>query len=261
MFQPLFDEYFQPPSSVVSSVLPVALSLHANTTGTPSSTSIDQDAPSAKERIKFEESFAPIACIEAIRIFVANAANKNMEIYQIDVKTAFLNGGLREEVYASQPEGDVDPTIFIRKEGKDILMFPRHLSKGEKYALEILKKYGMDSSDSVDTPMVDRTKLDKDLQGKIVNPTHYRGTAYRKALTCSKTDLSIPKRNHEYGPLGLIVYIRDLVDFGVTIYSIPILKKALYLLKKVLLVRGEAKKASKRRMTRMTRLTTDCFFG
>ncbi|GJY00626.1 retrovirus-related pol polyprotein from transposon TNT 1-94, partial [Tanacetum coccineum] len=52
-----------------------------------------------EEGIDFEESFAPIARIEAIRIFLANAANKNMTIYQIDVKTAFLNGELREVVY------------------------------------------------------------------------------------------------------------------------------------------------------------------
>ncbi|GKA95384.1 retrovirus-related pol polyprotein from transposon TNT 1-94, partial [Tanacetum coccineum] len=57
-----------------------------------------------EEGIDFEESFAPVACIEAIRIFVANAANKNMTIYQMDVKTAFLNGELHEEVYAKPTE-------------------------------------------------------------------------------------------------------------------------------------------------------------
>ncbi|GKA86725.1 retrovirus-related pol polyprotein from transposon TNT 1-94 [Tanacetum coccineum] len=62
-----------------------------------------------KEGIDFEESFAPVARIEAIRIFIANAASKNMIIYQMDVKTAFLNGELKEEVYVSQPEGFVDP--------------------------------------------------------------------------------------------------------------------------------------------------------
>ncbi|GJR97788.1 retrovirus-related pol polyprotein from transposon TNT 1-94 [Tanacetum coccineum] len=61
-----------------------------------------------EEGIDFEESFAPVARIEAIRIFVANAAHKNMTIYQMDVKTAFLNGELKEEVYVSQPEGFVD---------------------------------------------------------------------------------------------------------------------------------------------------------
>nr|GEV26738.1 RNA-directed DNA polymerase, eukaryota [Tanacetum cinerariifolium] len=62
-----------------------------------------------KESIDFEESFAPVARIEAIRIFIANVASKNMTIYQMDVKTAFLNGELKEEVYVSQPEGFVNP--------------------------------------------------------------------------------------------------------------------------------------------------------
>ncbi|GKD86027.1 retrovirus-related pol polyprotein from transposon TNT 1-94, partial [Tanacetum coccineum] len=62
-----------------------------------------------EEGIDFEESFALVARIEAIRIFIANSASKNMTIYQMDVKTAFLNGELKEEVYVSQPEGFVDP--------------------------------------------------------------------------------------------------------------------------------------------------------
>nr|GEX52745.1 retrovirus-related Pol polyprotein from transposon TNT 1-94 [Tanacetum cinerariifolium] len=154
-----------------------------------------------EEVIDFKESFALVARIEAIRIFVANAANENMIIYQMDIKTAFLNGEPHEEVYVSQPKGfidqdnpthvyklkkalyglkqaphawydmlssfllsqkfskgAVDPTLFIKKDGKDILM--------TKYALEILKKNGMDPSDTVNTHMVDRTKLDEDLQGK-----------------------------------------------------------------------------------------------
>ncbi|GJW79828.1 integrase, catalytic region, zinc finger, CCHC-type containing protein [Tanacetum coccineum] len=61
-----------------------------------------------EEGIDFEESFAPVARIEAICIFIANAAHKNMMIYQMDIKTAFLNGELKEEVYVSQPEGFVD---------------------------------------------------------------------------------------------------------------------------------------------------------
>ncbi|GKD88740.1 retrovirus-related pol polyprotein from transposon TNT 1-94, partial [Tanacetum coccineum] len=61
-----------------------------------------------EEGIDFKESFAPVARIEAIRILVAYAAHKNMIIRQMDVKTAFLNGELKEEVYVSQPEGFVD---------------------------------------------------------------------------------------------------------------------------------------------------------
>ncbi|GKF83670.1 retrovirus-related pol polyprotein from transposon TNT 1-94, partial [Tanacetum coccineum] len=61
-----------------------------------------------EDGIDFEESFASVARIDAIRIFVANAANKKMMIYQMDVKTAFLNGELKEEVYVSQPKGFFD---------------------------------------------------------------------------------------------------------------------------------------------------------
>nr|GFA50622.1 retrovirus-related Pol polyprotein from transposon TNT 1-94 [Tanacetum cinerariifolium] len=61
-----------------------------------------------EEGINFEESFAPVARLEAIQIFLAYAAHKNMVVYQMDVKTAFLNGNLREDVYVSQPDGFVD---------------------------------------------------------------------------------------------------------------------------------------------------------
>nr|GEY65636.1 copia protein [Tanacetum cinerariifolium] len=70
-----------------------------------------------EDGIDFEESFSPVAHIEAIRIFVANAASKNMTIYQMDVKTSFLNGELKEEVHVSQSEGFVDldhPTHVYR---------------------------------------------------------------------------------------------------------------------------------------------------
>ncbi|KAJ9538141.1 hypothetical protein OSB04_030874 [Centaurea solstitialis] len=60
--------------------------------------------------IDYDETFAPVAIIEAIRIFLAYAAHKNFTVYQMDVKTAFLNGELKEEVYVSQPKGFVDRT-------------------------------------------------------------------------------------------------------------------------------------------------------
>nr|GFB14122.1 copia protein [Tanacetum cinerariifolium] len=62
-----------------------------------------------EEGIDFEESFSPVARLEAIRIFLAYAAHNNMVVYQMDMKTAFLNGNLREDVYVSQPDGFVDP--------------------------------------------------------------------------------------------------------------------------------------------------------
>ncbi|GKG49268.1 retrovirus-related pol polyprotein from transposon TNT 1-94, partial [Tanacetum coccineum] len=61
-----------------------------------------------EEGIDFEESFAKVAKLEAIRIFLAFAAHMNMVVYQMDVKTAFLNGNLREEVYVSHPNWFMD---------------------------------------------------------------------------------------------------------------------------------------------------------
>nr|GFC00027.1 hypothetical protein [Tanacetum cinerariifolium] len=66
-----------------------------------------------EEGINFEESFAPVARLEAILIFLTHAEHKNMVVYQMDVKTAFLNGNLREEVYVSQPD---------RRNGNDLLL-------------------------------------------------------------------------------------------------------------------------------------------
>ncbi|GJS50265.1 retrovirus-related pol polyprotein from transposon TNT 1-94 [Tanacetum coccineum] len=62
-----------------------------------------------KEGIDFEESFAPVARLEAVRLFIAHATHKTFIVYQMDVKTAFLYGPLKEEVYVNQPDGFVDP--------------------------------------------------------------------------------------------------------------------------------------------------------
>ncbi|GJU64135.1 retrovirus-related pol polyprotein from transposon TNT 1-94, partial [Tanacetum coccineum] len=210
-----------------------------------------------EEGLDFEESFALVARLEAIRIFIANAASKNMTDNQMDVKTAFLNGELKEEVYVSQPEGFVDPdrpnhvyrlkkalyglkqaprawydtlskfllakgfskgvldpTLFIWKTGKhtlhvqiyvDDIIFaltdpkdclqisqnPRGIFINQsKYANEILKKFDLHKSDPVDTPMVERTKLDEDLSDIPIDQTHYHGmVGCLMYLTASRPDL------------------------------------------------------------------------
>ncbi|GKB91946.1 retrovirus-related pol polyprotein from transposon TNT 1-94 [Tanacetum coccineum] len=114
-----------------------------------------------EEEIDFEESFTLVTRIEAIRIFVANAANKNMMIFQMVIKTAFLNGELKEEVYSSQPEGFVD---------KDN---PSHVYKLKKALYDL--KQAPCACDSVDTPMVEKNNLDEDLHGTPVGATLYRG--------------------------------------------------------------------------------------
>ena len=61
------------------------------------------------EGTDFDETFAPIAKLESIRILLAMASHLNFKLYQMDIKSAFLNGILQEEVYVEQPKGFVDP--------------------------------------------------------------------------------------------------------------------------------------------------------
>nr|GEY62515.1 hypothetical protein [Tanacetum cinerariifolium] len=246
-----------------------------------------------EDGINFEESFAP------------------------DVKTAFLNDNLREDVYASQPDGFVDPdypnhvyklkkalyglkqasrawydmlslfllsqdfskglvdpTLFIRKNGNDLLLVQIYVDdiilaaptlelcdlfadlmcskfkmsmmgkisfflgiqisqnpKGifinqSKYALESLKKYGFESCDPVDTPMVEKSKLDEDKEGKAVDPSHYRGMIGTLLyLTASRPDLQFaicmcaryqaqPTEKHVHAVKRIFRYLRGTVHRG-----------------------------------------------
>nr|GEY63298.1 copia protein [Tanacetum cinerariifolium] len=110
-----------------------------------------------EEGIDFEESFTPVARLEVVWIFVAYAAHKSFPIYQMDMKTEFLNGPLKEEVYVAQPEGFVDPD---------------HPEKA-KYALQILHKHGKEKGQSIGTPMAKKPKLDADLSGNPLDQTCY----------------------------------------------------------------------------------------
>ncbi|GJT39884.1 retrovirus-related pol polyprotein from transposon TNT 1-94 [Tanacetum coccineum] len=231
-----------------------------------------------EEGIDFEESFTPVARLEAVRMFIGYAAHKNITIFQMDVKTAFLNGPLKEEVYVSQPKGFiepefpdhvyslkkalyglkqaphawydklssfliehgftkgiVDPTSFTRRHGEYILLvqvyvifgstnpdFSKHFANlmknnfemsmmGElkfflglqvhqssrgifisqsQYAIELLKKHGLDECVSMSTPMATE-RLDADLQGTPTDQMTYRrmigGLMY---LTAGRPDIS-----------------------------------------------------------------------
>ncbi|GJR55078.1 retrovirus-related pol polyprotein from transposon TNT 1-94 [Tanacetum coccineum] len=268
-----------------------------------------------EEGIDFEEDFSPVARLDVIQIFLAYAAHINMIIYQTNVKMAFLNGILREEVYVSQPngfvdqdnpyhvyklkkalyglkqaphawfdlllkflltqefsKGTVDPTLFIRRQGKDILLVqiyvddiifasttpelcdqfskimcskfkmslmgkisfflrlqisqsPRGIFINQsKYTLKSLRKYDMESSDPVDTPMVEKSKPDENTQGKAVDPTHYPGMiGTLMYLTASRPDLTFavctcaryqakPTEKHLHVVKRIFKYLRGTVN-------------------------------------------------
>nr|GEY63798.1 retrovirus-related Pol polyprotein from transposon TNT 1-94 [Tanacetum cinerariifolium] len=233
-----------------------------------------------QEGVDFEESFAPVARLEAARLFIAYAAHKSFTVYQMDVNTVFLYGPLKEEVYVNQPDGfvdpyhpdkvyrlkkalyglkqaprawsdelfnflvskgfskaSIDPTLFITKHRGDILLvqiyvddiifgstnpniskrfeklmhskfemcmmgelkfflgiqihqFPHGIFINQtKYAQEILIKHGMNSCDSVGTPMATK-HLDADLSGTPIDQTKYRSMVEALMyLTASRPDI------------------------------------------------------------------------
>nr|GEW39963.1 Gag-Pol polyprotein [Tanacetum cinerariifolium] len=114
LFQPLFDELLTPPPSVDNPALEVIAPntevIKTNEFGgvLKNKAKLVAQGLRKEEGIDFEESFASVARIEVIHIFIANFAHKNMTFFQMDVKTAFLNGELKEEVYLSQAKGFVD---------------------------------------------------------------------------------------------------------------------------------------------------------
>ncbi|GKA75686.1 retrovirus-related pol polyprotein from transposon TNT 1-94 [Tanacetum coccineum] len=123
-----------------------------------------------EEGVDFEESFALVARLDAIRIFLAYATHMNMVNGCKDgiLEWHSARRSLRHPTGREFSKGTVDPTLFIRRQGKDLLLIsqsPRSIFINQsKYALESLKKYGMKSSDPVDTPMVEKSKLDEDTQ-------------------------------------------------------------------------------------------------
>ncbi|GKA16210.1 retrovirus-related pol polyprotein from transposon TNT 1-94 [Tanacetum coccineum] len=156
-----------------------------------------------EEGIDFEESFALVALLEAVRMFIAYTGHKNFTVFQMDVKTTFLNGPLKDEVYVSQPDSFVDPDFpyhvyKLKKALYGLKQAPRAFHQSSRgifisqsqYAIELLKKHGMDECDSMSTPMA-TAKLDADLQGTPTDQTKYhnmiRGFIY---LTANRPDIA-----------------------------------------------------------------------
>nr|GFA80044.1 hypothetical protein [Tanacetum cinerariifolium] len=167
LLQLLFDEYFRPPSSIDHPITKVDALEPVVSTSTPSSTSVNQDAPSPKscwieamqeelnefERLNVWELVPHPDCV----IIIILKWIYKVKLYELgDVKTASLNDTVCEEVYVSQPDGLVDPEN------------PNHVYKLKK-ALNGLKQAPLD------TPMVEKSKLDEDPQGKAVDPIGYYG--------------------------------------------------------------------------------------
>ncbi|GKE67413.1 retrovirus-related pol polyprotein from transposon TNT 1-94 [Tanacetum coccineum] len=171
--------------------------------------------------IDFEESFAPVARPDRCKDGIIEWYFAPRVWY--DLLSSFL-------LSQGFSKGTVDPTLFISRKGKDILLIsqsPRGIFLNQsKFSLESLKKYGMESCDPVDTPMVEKSKLDEDTQGKAVDPTHYRGMiGTLMYLTSSRPDLvyavcmcaryeARPTEKHLHAVKRIFRYLRGTVNRG-----------------------------------------------
>jgi hypothetical protein len=272
---------------------------------------------SQKEGIGYEETFAPVARLEAIRILLAFSVAKGFKLHQMDVKSAFLNGVLEEEMYVRQPQGSesekyphrvyklrkalyglkqaprawygrlrgflfergfemgkVDQTLFLLRQGRDILIvqvyvddidfggmsnslvarFAEDMSRefemsmmGElqfflglqikqskegtfvhqaKYTKDIVRKFKMEDSKAMTTPMSTTTALDADEEGEHVDQKEYRSMIGSLLyLTATRPDIQFsvclcacfqasPRTSHWQAVKRIFRYLRHTPDFG-----------------------------------------------
>nr|GEV77876.1 hypothetical protein [Tanacetum cinerariifolium] len=168
-----------------------------------------------EERIDFKESFAPVARVEAIRIFLAYVTHKSFIVFQMDVETAFLHGTLKEYMYICQPKGfiDADHPRHVYKLKKAIyglkqapkawygeMMFFLGLQVNQSpygifinqsnCVLEILKKYGMETCDPVGTLIKIKDRLSLGKNRTLVDATKYHSMiGALMYLTSSRPDI------------------------------------------------------------------------
>nr|GEV00557.1 integrase, catalytic region, zinc finger, CCHC-type, peptidase aspartic, catalytic [Tanacetum cinerariifolium] len=251
LFQPMFDELLNPPPSVVhqapeviapiGDVIPL---VQDDSTGSPSSTTVGQDAPSASKShttTEIQSSVSPQEVKEdnldievahmrndpllGVPIIEVTSAQSSSTTYKdaltqscwIEAMQEELNEFERIEVLELVPRPD---KVMISQSPRSIFI------NQSKYALESLKKYGFESYDPVDTPMVEKSKLDEDKEGKVVDPSHYRGMIGTLLyLTASRPDLQFaicmcaryqvrPTEKHVHAVKRIFRYLRGTVHRG-----------------------------------------------
>nr|GEU45590.1 retrovirus-related Pol polyprotein from transposon TNT 1-94 [Tanacetum cinerariifolium] len=155
-----------------------------------------------KEGVDFEESFAPVARLEAVRLFIAYAAHKSFTIYQLDVKTTFLYGPLKKEVYVNQPD-----VLLIHIIQTKFIVSRRQLRA------------------CVGTPMATK-HLDADLSGTLVDQMKYRSmVGALMYLTASRPDImhatcycacyqAKPTEKHLTAVKRVFRYLKDTINMG-----------------------------------------------
>nr|GEY55766.1 hypothetical protein [Tanacetum cinerariifolium] len=147
-------------------------------------------------------------------------------VFQMDVKTVFLNGILKEEVYVSQPSGFVSKQYPDHVYALDKALYGFKQAPQSKYILDILKRFGMENYDTVPTLMVEQAKLKLDLVGKPVDHTDYRSMiGSLMHVTSSRPDIMFatcmcaryqanPNVDHVSGVKRIFRYLKRTINLG-----------------------------------------------
>ncbi|GJV91292.1 ribonuclease H-like domain-containing protein [Tanacetum coccineum] len=175
-----------------------------------------------EEGIDYDEVFALVARIEAIRLFLAYALFMNFIVYHMDVKSAFLYGKIEEEIYIYQPPGFEDPKFPDRVMQKEDGIF---ISQ-DKYVDEILKKFGFLTVKTASTPMETSKPLMKDENAEDVDVHLYRSMiGSLMYLTSSRPDIMFvvcacarfqvtPKVSHLHAMKRIFRYLKGKPKLG-----------------------------------------------
>ncbi|GJY55634.1 putative reverse transcriptase, RNA-dependent DNA polymerase [Tanacetum coccineum] len=184
-----------------------------------------------EEGIDYDEVFAPVTKIEAIRLFLAYASFKDFVVYQMDVKSAFLYGKIEEEVYVCQPPGFEDPKFPDKVYKVEKALYGLHQAPRacqDKYVDEILKKFGFSTVKTTSTPMETLKPLLKDAKAEDVDVHLYRSMiGSLMYLTASRLDIMfvvcacarfqvIPKVSHLHAVKRIFIYLKGQLKLGLS---------------------------------------------
>ncbi|GJS01238.1 retrovirus-related pol polyprotein from transposon TNT 1-94 [Tanacetum coccineum] len=188
-----------------------------------------------------EATFALVARIKAIRLLRAYAASKDFIVFQMDVKTVFLNGILKVEVYVSQPQGFVSTkypnhvyalhkVVYGLKQAPRVWLQVNQFSNGifinqSKYINDISKRFGMENCDMVPNPMVEQAKLNLDLVGKPVDQFRSMigsmmyltsGRPHIMFATCMCARYQANPNEHHVSAKRIFKYLKGTINLGLS---------------------------------------------
>eukprot|EP00253_Pinus_taeda_P021226 PITA_21226 len=183
------------------------------------------------EGVDYEETFAPVARYTSIRSIISIAAEMGWKIHQMDVKTAFLNGFIQEEVYIEHPQGfefemkDIGLMHYFL--GLEVWQEEGHFFLGQgKYIVDILSIFHMEDCRPMSTPMITNWKKLHASDSELVDPTLYRKLIgslmylvntrpdIRFAINTMSQCMCEPRKVHWVAAKHILRYLQGIVNYG-----------------------------------------------